>query len=117
MSNVPFAASNTRFLQVAPPQDLMRPIVSPFGAMTKTWPREACATKSRPFAFCDRVLISWHAFAQSRAPVAQVLRFSANTNTRHVSPSSPSSLRPVPLEDIRVQKDTENATESNYQAR
>lgn len=49
MSNVPFAASNTRFVQVAPAQDLMRAIVSPFGAMTKTWPREACATKSRPF--------------------------------------------------------------------
>lgn len=48
MSNVPFAASNTRFVQVAPAQDL-RAIVSPFGAMTKTWPREACATKSRPF--------------------------------------------------------------------
>lgn len=36
MSNVPFAASNTRFVQVAPAQDLMRAIVSPFGAMTKT---------------------------------------------------------------------------------
>lgn len=49
MSNVPFAASNTRFVQVAPAQDLMRGIVSPFGAMTKTWPREARAIKSRPF--------------------------------------------------------------------
>lgn len=49
MSNVPFAASNTSFVQVAPAQDLMRAIISPFGAMTKTWPREACATKSRSF--------------------------------------------------------------------
>lgn len=49
MSNVPFAASNTSFVQVAPAQDLMRAIVSPFGVMTKTWPGEACATKSRSF--------------------------------------------------------------------
>jgi len=35
-------------VQVEPAQDLMRAISSPFGANTKTWPAEACATNSRP---------------------------------------------------------------------
>ncbi|MET4031072.1 hypothetical protein ABIC03_005229 [Bradyrhizobium sp. RT6a] len=42
ISNASCAASNTRFVKVAPAQDLMRAIVPPFGAKTKTSPMEAC---------------------------------------------------------------------------